>query len=478
MLSAESHQLLARALDAQPDWSDLPTILSIPGGVDSPIAAEAAGTLRNLFVLDHPFTPAALKNALLPAFRSRERQRRFRDLAKEREHAMQSLQESRRQFEGAVHERTGALTEEISRLRRLTGELIISEQKERRRLAKFLHDHLQQLLVSAKYRIASLSRVNDPIVRSAIPEIEATILEAFEASRSFTMELTPPIIHESGLRTGMEWLVSYMAAQNGLSVRLQMKEEFGQIDEHIRVLLFDATRELLTNAVYHGKAKSVELLVQRTGDNMLEIRVVDEGPGFHLVPEQRGLGLFRIRHRLELVQGRLEIESTPGRGSRVRIFVPIAWEIHATTESRLQADAFPRSDKLLTGMIRLLIVDDHAVMRQGLSTSLGQEPDMAIIGEAIDGTAAIEKARGLHPDVILMDLGMPRMSGIEATRIIHSEMPRVRVIGLSMYEEKEQANAMFEAGAAAYLSKGCSVDALTSTIRRCVGKPVMSIGQF
>ena len=109
-------------------------------------------------------------------------------------------------------------------------------------------------------------------------------------------------------------------------------------------------------------------------------------------------------------------------------------------------------------MIRILIADDHAVMRQGLSTSLGQEPDIAIVGEAADGKAAVEKTRNLHPDVVLMDLGMPKMGGIEATQIIHSEMPNTRVIGLSMFVEKERANAMFEAGAVAYLSKSCSVE--------------------
>ena len=83
---------------------------------------------------------------------------------------------------------------------------------------------------------------------------------------------------------------------------------------------------------------------------------------------------------------------------------------------------------------------------------------------------ALDKTRSLNPDVVLMDLGMPKMSGIEATRVIHSEMPNVRIIGLSMFEEKERA-AMFEAGAVDYLSKTCSVDALTTAIRRCIGKP-------
>jgi CheY-like chemotaxis protein len=178
-----------------------------------------------------------------------------------------------------------------------------------------------------------------------------------------------------------------------------------------------------------------------------------------------------------LVGGSFEIQSALGRGSYFKITAPLEKSAARVScapaaDSRRQAGAaIPRMEKPVSGTIRVLIADDHAVMRQGLSTSLGQEPDIAIVGEAADGEMALERTRSLRPDVVLMDLGMPKMSGVEATSKIHSEMPKVRVIGLSMFEEKESAKAMFEAGAVDYLSKSCSVDALTSAIRRCVGKP-------
>jgi CheY-like chemotaxis protein len=175
--------------------------------------------------------------------------------------------------------------------------------------------------------------------------------------------------------------------------------------------------------------------------------------------------------------GRLNIQSSPGRGSHFLIVVPLSRALKPTPSPPDKASStqhtettIPRQDRPVSSTIRVLIADDHAVMRQGLSISLSQEPDIVIVGEAVDGKMALEKARNLRPDVVLMDLGMPQMNGIEATKRIHSELPKVRVIGLSMFGEEERANAMFQAGAVAYLSKSCSVDALTATIRKSVGK--------
>jgi DNA-binding NarL/FixJ family response regulator len=92
--------------------------------------------------------------------------------------------------------------------------------------------------------------------------------------------------------------------------------------------------------------------------------------------------------------------------------------------------------------MRLLVVDDHAVVRQGLVRMLQEEPDMEVVGEASNGQMAVELARQLMPDVILMDISMPVMGGIEATRVIHTECPAVRVIGLSMFEAAEQAEVI------------------------------------
>jgi len=119
--------------------------------------------------------------------------------------------------------------------------------------------------------------------------------------------------------------------------------------------------------------------------------------------------------------------------------------------------------------VRLLLVDDQSLFREALRTLLALQPDFEVVGEAANGEQALTLAATCRPDVILMDLGMPEMGGVEATQKIHSEMPKIRVIGLSMFDEMEIASSMIKAGAVAYLNKSCSIEELTFTIRRCMG---------
>lgn len=119
----------------------------------------------------------------------------------------------------------------------------------------------------------------------------------------------------------------------------------------------------------------------------------------------------------------------------------------------------------------ILLVDDHPIMRQLISAALDEEADIAIIGEAADGKEAIDKARQLRPDLILMDLSMPRIDGIEATHIIHAEFPHIRIIGLSLHQEENRTTKMLEAGAATFVCKDELFEKLIAVIRQ-VSNPV------
>lgn len=113
-------------------------------------------------------------------------------------------------------------------------------------------------------------------------------------------------------------------------------------------------------------------------------------------------------------------------------------------------------------MVRVLLADDNNSLREEIARLLGGEPDLQIVGEASHGKMAVELARQLLPDVVLMDLSMPVMNGLAATRTIAAELPSVRVIGLSMYDDASEGELMRKAGASSYLSKAGSGDFATS----------------
>ena len=117
-------------------------------------------------------------------------------------------------------------------------------------------------------------------------------------------------------------------------------------------------------------------------------------------------------------------------------------------------------------MIRLLIVDDHQLMRDGLVRLIGLEQDVEIVGTAADGTEAVEKVGELRPSLVLMDVRMPTMSGIAATREIKARHPETEVVLLTMHEEDEYVFEGLSAGASGYLLKDASHDELMSTLRR------------
>jgi NarL family two-component system response regulator LiaR len=125
--------------------------------------------------------------------------------------------------------------------------------------------------------------------------------------------------------------------------------------------------------------------------------------------------------------------------------------------------------------IRVLIVDDHIVVRSGLGAVLAVSDDMSLVGEAGDGEEAIQLCERLQPDVILMDLVMPKMDGIAATKAIHERWPKVCIIALTSFKEREYVEGVLKVGATSYLLKNVSADELVSSIRRAMaGQPSLS----
>ena len=125
--------------------------------------------------------------------------------------------------------------------------------------------------------------------------------------------------------------------------------------------------------------------------------------------------------------------------------------------------------------IRILITDDHAIVREGLRTLIGTEPGMEVVGEAVDGVEAVQKACNLKPDVILLDIVMPRMNGLEAIHEIKRECPEAHILVLTSFSDNEMVFPAIKAGAIGYLLKNTTPERLLQAIRDVhQGKPSMS----
>lgn len=120
---------------------------------------------------------------------------------------------------------------------------------------------------------------------------------------------------------------------------------------------------------------------------------------------------------------------------------------------------------------RVMLVDDHKMFRDGLRVLIDAEPGMEVVGEAVDGREAVELARRLFPDVVIMDISMPGMNGIEAMRHLIRDNPRSKVIMLSMYSSGPLVQSVMAAGAAGYVLKGSDFSELAAAIRSACGQP-------
>ena len=398
----------------------------------------------------------------------------------ERKEAESQLARLNETLELRVKERTAEVNQLADQLRALATELTRVEQRERKRLARILHDHIQQLLVAAQMQLEWVRR--DPQgerMESSVQGVASILKEAIAASRSLTVELSPPILHEAGLTGGLTWLAARMEEKNQFRVHVRSDTHAEPVDEETRFLLFESVRELLFNSLKHSGATEAHVVMTRTKDQRTKIVVEDHGAGFDAVEmrarslDSGSFGLFSIQQRLTHIGGAMEIEGAPERGVRVTLHAPLGRSAPVRRIELPQAAPGDGAESLHVqtrgAKIRVLLVDDHKILRDGIAGLLQFERDMEVVGEASNGQEAVELAEVLRPDAVIMDVNMPVLNGIEATRILSQRLPQSKVIALSMHMERDTAAVMREAGAVAYLTKGGPFEDLLAAIRSSTG---------
>ena len=260
----------------------------------------------------------------------------------------------------------------------------------------------------------------------------------------------------------MEWLAEEMET-HGLKKSIRDDGKLKPVSGEVFTAIFQGVRELLFNVIKHAGIDKAAISLKSVG-KQVRVQVRDLGVGVKSGADaERGFGLFALRERLRLVGGSLEFQAQKNKGTSVTIVVPLDDE--SKPDGKLYPeDPFSRvSPDLET--IRLLIVDDHKMMRDGLRKILEEQPDIEIVGEATDGGMADKMVSRLRPDIVLMDVNMPKVDGIEATRRITSKKNSPSVIGLSIHEDKDTEHSLRKAGACDYVSKRETAEKLYSRIR-------------
>jgi PAS domain S-box-containing protein len=382
---------------------------------------------------------------------------------------------AQRRSEQALSDRTAEAQRMAGQLRALAAQLAQVEQFERKRLAKMLHDHIQQLLVAARMRLDGLPAAGGR-VEGIAHEVDGILAEALAASRSLTVELSPPVLHEAGLNGGLGWLAAWMSQKHGFTVNFTSDGRAEPLREEMRFLLFECVRELLLNAVKHSGVREASVTLERRDEDSLRIVVQDKGRGFDPAalaargPADATFGLFSIQQRLAHFSGDVRIDSAPDKGVRVTLAAPLLRPETQEQAPEPAGAAAPAAPPPVNGKIRVLVVDDHTVVRQGIVGLLRAQKDIEVVGQAGNGREAVEAAEKLRPNIVIMDVNMPVMSGIEATKLLRARIPGTRVIGLSLYADAGIAAGMRDAGAVDYLTKDGAAENLIAAIR-AHGKP-------
>ncbi|HEU4684109.1 MAG TPA: PAS domain S-box protein [Nitrospira sp.] len=412
----------------------------------------------------------------------------------DRKEAQVCLENFAHELEREVVSRTAALRQSQDQLRALATELTLTEQRERQQFASQLHDHLQQLLVVCKLKLNYAKGLMDgiPSGPALLKELDGAVSNALAYSRSLVAELSPPVLHQHGIMAAIKWLAHWMKENMNLTVIVETQQNSIPLPEAHNILLFQSVRELLINAAkYAGTGRAtVRLHVAETD---LVIHVQDEGTGFDIATATLSgdssknvsskFGLFSIRERMTALGGSLEIRSALGQGTEATLKLPLA--VLPSSQPNLQDRAGEqrpnfqevppdRFRERRQAHVRVVLVDDHAMVRRGLRNLLENYPDVAIVGEAEDGEEAVVAADQLMPDVIIMDVNMPGMNGLEATRRIKQRHASTVVIGLSVNADRESLNAMRRAGAVALLTKGAEVSDIYRAMKNALHESISS----
>lgn len=354
--------------------------------------------------------------------------------------------------------------ERLAHMQALVRDLMRAELHERQRLARILHDEVQQSLLAARMHAATWGEGAEG---AAAPgerarKIVELLDESYAATRNLTARLRPAPVEELGFSGALEALVARVEGRFGLSVELTMPAALPPLAPDVAQFAHAVVQELLFNTVRHAGVESAEVAVEVVGDR-LRVTVSDRGDGFDMSALNRtrqdgGFGLPGLQRQATAFDGRLTIDSAPGAGSRMVLELPVG-------ERRPTSRPIPIVPLPEGAGLRVLIVEDSEPMRQQLAVLIGRLAGVEVVGQAATTPEGVALAVERRPDVVVMDYTFDwGPHGDDGTRRIKAELPGVFVIGFTASDRAGDIAAMVAAGADLIVRKD-QIDALMEALR-------------
>ncbi len=345
--------------------------------------------------------------------------------------------------------------------------------QERNRLAREIHDTLAQSLTGIIWQLSNM----ESNVQSGGEQASQAIKRVQELTRECLQEVRRSVWNlqsaddSVGLGEAIQAELGKSAEQRFMTSIDVVGEEPEELDGECYLTVLRIAQEALSNVRHHSQAKRVTVDLSYDSD-AVRLLVSDDGIGFdpsvsNAVPSPSGggFGMTSMRERASLMGGSVEVRSAPEMGTRVVAEVPYKPRQDEVSKSALEYQVINVSqDATSTESVRVLVVDDHEVVRQGIHNMLDQTDGISVVGDASDGEAAIEQIQADHPDVVLMDIQMPKLDGVETVRKLRQLGIETPVILLSVYAKDEYIFDGLRAGAKGYLMKDVGRDELVQAI--------------
>jgi two-component system NarL family sensor kinase len=364
-------------------------------------------------------------------------------------------------------------------LRQLSARLLKLQDEERRRIARDLHDTTGQKIAVLSMSLDRLAKLVDTKivdVKDAMAESRDVVGKIGEEIRTLSYLLHPPLLDECGLASAVLWYAEGFKKRSGIHLSVSIDEELVRLTTDAETALFRVLQESLTNVHRYSGSPSAEIRIFQS-PSKVHLEIVDHGKGVKGGTERStfagaptlGVGIPGMRERIRQLGGQLEVEFS-NEGTRVYATLPreASAEESAEQSSELFRDkknfqANPR--RLPDVRKRILIADDHEVMRRGVRNLVESQEEWSVCGEAIEGNEAISKTKELRPDLLILDVSMPGVSGIEAALQILKDEPHTKILFFTMHDSPQMMREISNVGAWGYVAKARAGNDLVDAVR-------------